>query len=160
MQTRGRQQSNLLLFILALEFCRVQGCWTGSGPECEKAAFVPGHNLAGEGFDVVRMRRTGAYVINVKAHLADNRTCTLCSNRFQQGKVQNPLSFSLPSLVLRLRRHTTISLSLRFRGSRHRCWIGVPSVTAVSSFPVRFTTLWTPCCAAPTPWLRTTGVWV
>uniref|UniRef100_A0A8C6SVI7 Perforin 1.5 n=1 Tax=Neogobius melanostomus TaxID=47308 RepID=A0A8C6SVI7_9GOBI len=70
-----------------------QGCYTGS--ECEKASFVPGHNLAGEGFDVVRLRRTGAYVINVKAHLSDNRTCTLCPNRFQQGQIQR-----LPAAVL------------------------------------------------------------
>ena len=80
------------LFILALpvmlEVCIVQSCQTGTRPECEKAPFVPGHNLAGEGFDVVRLRRTGAYVINVKAHLADNSTCTLCPNRFQQGQVK------------------------------------------------------------------------
>lgn len=80
--------------MLALELCGIQGCWTGSGSECEKAPFVPGHDLAGEGFDVVRMRRTGAYVINVKTHLADNHTCTLCTNRFQNGQVKNCKSFS------------------------------------------------------------------
>ncbi|KAF3851190.1 hypothetical protein F7725_012962 [Dissostichus mawsoni] len=73
----------------------IRGCRIGSGSECEKAPFVPGHNLAGEGFDVVRMRRTGAYVINVKAHLADNHTCTLCPNRFQDGQIQR-----LPAAVL------------------------------------------------------------
>lgn len=85
------QLSNLFLFMLALpivlEVRRVQACWIGSGPECEKAPFVPGHNLAGEGFDVVRMRRTGAYVIDVKAHLTDNNTCTLCPNRYSEGQV-------------------------------------------------------------------------
>ncbi|XP_060940730.1 perforin-1-like [Limanda limanda] len=85
------QLSNFLLLIMALsvmlEVCRVHGCWTGSGSKCE-ADFVPGHNLAGEGFDVVQMRRTRAYVINVKAHLAENRTCTLCRNRFQNRQVQ------------------------------------------------------------------------
>lgn len=92
MQAAGYQQSNFVLFTLTsmvmLEVCRVQGCRTGSWSECEKAPFVPGHNLAGEGFDVVRMRRTGAYVINVKGHTADNHTCTLCPNRFQQGQVK------------------------------------------------------------------------
>lgn len=77
----------LLALPVVLEVCGVQSCRTSSGSECEKAPFVPGHNLAGEGFDVVRMRRTGAYVINVKAHLADNHTCTLCPNRFQNGQV-------------------------------------------------------------------------
>ncbi|KAM3610888.1 uncharacterized protein V6R79_010199 [Siganus canaliculatus] len=99
MQAATPRWSPFSLFILTLlaglEVCTVQGCWTGSGSECEKAPFVPGHNLAGEGFDVVRMRRTGAYVINVKGHLTDNDTCTLCANRFQKGQVQR-----LPAAVL------------------------------------------------------------
>ncbi|XP_041642475.1 perforin 1.5 [Cheilinus undulatus] len=99
MQAEGNQQRNYVLFMLALlamlEVCRVQSCRFGSGSECEKAPFVPGHNLAGEGFDVVRMRRTGAYVINVKGALSDNQTCTLCPNRFQNGQIQK-----LPAAVL------------------------------------------------------------
>ncbi|KAM6930651.1 perforin 1.5 [Xenentodon cancila] len=85
----------ILTLQIVLEVQRVQSCWTGTGSECEKAPFVPGHNLAGEGFDVVRLRRTGAYIINVKAHLADNRTCTLCPNRFQKDQIQR-----LPAAVL------------------------------------------------------------
>lgn len=91
MQAGMYERRHFFLFILALsmlEVQRVQGCRTGTGAECEKAPFVPGHNLAGEGFDVVRLRRTGAYIINVKAHLADNHTCTLCPNRFQKGEVK------------------------------------------------------------------------
>ncbi|XP_062418144.1 perforin 1.5 isoform X1 [Pungitius pungitius] len=99
MQAGGHRRSNVVVFrltaLVILEVCRAQGCRVGSGAECEKAPFVPGHNLAGEGFDVVRMRRTGAYVINVKAHLADNHTCTLCPNRFQGGQMQR-----LPAAVL------------------------------------------------------------
>ncbi|XP_041855221.1 perforin 1.5 [Melanotaenia boesemani] len=95
----GHQWKNFVPFIVALavvlEVCKVHGCRTGTGSECEKAPFVPGHNLAGEGFDVVRLRRTGAYVINVKAHLADNHTCTLCPNRFQKEQTQK-----LPAAVL------------------------------------------------------------
>ncbi|XP_071763336.1 perforin 1.5 [Centroberyx gerrardi] len=95
----GFQRTNFFLFMLALpivlEVRGAQACRIGSGSECEKAPFVPGHNLAGEGFDVVRMRRTGAYVINVKAHLSDNHTCTLCPNRFHKGEIQR-----LPAAVL------------------------------------------------------------
>lgn len=201
------QRRNVLLLTLALlvmlEVCRVRGCRTGSGSECEKAPFVPGYNLAGEGFDVVRMRRTGAYVINVKAHLADNHTCTLCPNRFQDGQVKTiqlslllslfsmvsslslnsrhlipskplfpffaplamcfflPLYAKLPLFFLHLHptQHPAIFLLLRFRSSPLQCSTGVPSAAAVSSFLVPSTTLWTPCCAAPTPWLTTTGAW-
>lgn len=104
MQAAGHQRSCYVLFILALtvmlEVCRVHACRIGSESECEKAPFVPGHNLAGEGFDVVRMRRTGAYVINVKGHLADNHTCTLCPNRFQNGQVKTvKLFFSFYSAL-------------------------------------------------------------
>uniref|UniRef100_A0A3Q3AVU3 Perforin 1.5 n=1 Tax=Kryptolebias marmoratus TaxID=37003 RepID=A0A3Q3AVU3_KRYMA len=85
----------MMAFVVTLEGHRALGCRIGTGSECEKAPFVPGHNLAGEGFDVVRLRRTGAYVINVKAHLGDNHTCTLCPNRFQNGQIQR-----LPAAVL------------------------------------------------------------
>ncbi|KAM4617034.1 perforin 1.5 isoform 1-T2 [Polymixia lowei] len=99
MAAEGFRTAGFFLFILvlpiALEFRGARACRIGSGPECEKAPFVPGHNLAGEGFDVVRMRRTGAYVINVKAHLSNNHTCTLCSNRFHAGQIQR-----LPAAVL------------------------------------------------------------
>lgn len=63
-------------------------CRWGTETECEKAPFVPGYNLAGEGFDVVRLRRKGAYLINIKSHRFDNGTCTVCKNRFQGGQVQ------------------------------------------------------------------------
>ncbi|XP_053277442.1 perforin-1 isoform X2 [Pleuronectes platessa] len=93
------QRSNFILLIMALsvmlEDCRVHGCWTGSGSECEKANFVPGYNLAGQGFDVVKMKQTGTYAINVRAYLDDNHTCTLCPNRFQNGQIQK-----LPAAVL------------------------------------------------------------
>ncbi|XP_056143658.1 perforin 1.5 [Lampris incognitus] len=85
----------VLTLTIALELRGTGCCQIGSGSECDKAPLVPGHNLAGEGFDVVRMRRTGAYVINVKAQPTDNHTCTLCTNRFQKGQIQR-----LPAAVL------------------------------------------------------------
>lgn len=86
-----RRQTHAALvtaLLVSLAAAGAESCQIGSGSQCEKAPFVPGHNLAGEGFDVVRMRRTGAYVINVKDHLTDNNTCTLCPNRFQSGQVR------------------------------------------------------------------------
>ncbi|KAF5905299.1 macrophage-expressed 1 protein-like, partial [Clarias magur] len=84
----------LVCVSILLTLChQSSGCRSGTETECEKAPFVPGYNLAGEGFDVVKLQRKGAYLINVKSHLLDNRTCTVCKNHFQGGQMQKlPLS--------------------------------------------------------------------
>ncbi|XP_016116697.1 perforin-1-like [Sinocyclocheilus grahami] len=84
----------LCISLILTHWHKGSACHTGSQVECEKAPFVPGYNLAGEGFDVVRMHRKGAFLINVKSHM-DNGTCTVCKNRLQGGQIQK-----LPSAVL------------------------------------------------------------
>ncbi|XP_028670825.1 perforin-1-like [Erpetoichthys calabaricus] len=65
----------------------------GSEEECTKAEFVPGHNLAGEGIDVLKMENKKAYVINMEEFLHPNKTCILKKNNFLNGKEQKlPLS--------------------------------------------------------------------
>uniref|UniRef100_A0A671PDE5 Perforin-1-like n=1 Tax=Sinocyclocheilus anshuiensis TaxID=1608454 RepID=A0A671PDE5_9TELE len=53
--------------------------------ECEDAPFVPGYNLAGEGFDVVTMERKGSYVINTEKWDLGNGTCKLRKNNYMNG---------------------------------------------------------------------------
>ncbi|XP_043073298.1 perforin-1-like [Puntigrus tetrazona] len=67
----------------------------GSLKECEDAPFIPGHNLAGEGFDVVTMQRKGSYVINMEKWDVGKGTCKLQSNKYMGGIKQK-----LPAAVV------------------------------------------------------------
>ncbi|CAJ1053296.1 hypothetical protein PFLUV_G00012910 [Xyrichtys novacula] len=62
--------------------------FTGTPQECEKAHFVPGYNLGGEGFDIVTMERKGAYVIDTDSWKLGNGTCKLYRNSYMEGEIQ------------------------------------------------------------------------
>lgn len=63
-------------------------CRRGSQDECMDAPFVPGHDLAGEGFDIVKMQCKRAYVIDVQTYLRDDNTCQLCENDEMDNELQ------------------------------------------------------------------------
>ncbi|XP_067282333.1 perforin-1-like [Pseudorasbora parva] len=63
--------------------------------ECENAPFVPGHNLAGEGFDVVTMTRKGSYVIDTEKWDLGNGKCKLRKNSYMNKIIQK-----LPAAVV------------------------------------------------------------
>uniref|UniRef100_A0A3Q1FC07 Uncharacterized protein n=1 Tax=Acanthochromis polyacanthus TaxID=80966 RepID=A0A3Q1FC07_9TELE len=70
-----------------------QSCIEGTPRQCADAEFAPGTNLAGEGFDITKMERKGAFVLNMNQWNHKNNTCTLCSNPYLQAKNQKlPLS--------------------------------------------------------------------
>ncbi|XP_010872995.1 perforin-1.3 [Esox lucius] len=80
-----------LLLFLPVFHC----CHTGSFTDCQTAPFVPGHNLAGEGFDIVKMKTTGAFVVDVRTFMKGGHdgNCTLCTNTLMNKTVQKlPLS--------------------------------------------------------------------
>ncbi|XP_063333405.1 perforin-1-like [Pelmatolapia mariae] len=62
--------------------------FTGTPQECEKAPFVPGYNLGGEGFDIVTMERKGAYVIDSETWDTGNGTCKMYQNSYMNGEKQ------------------------------------------------------------------------
>ncbi|XP_050954487.1 perforin 1.9 [Labeo rohita] len=63
-------------------------CFLGKGAECQDADFVPGSDLAGEGFDITKMKRLGIFVIDMSKWELKNNTCNLCKNPFMQYKKQ------------------------------------------------------------------------
>uniref|UniRef100_A0A4W6F787 Perforin 1.3 n=1 Tax=Lates calcarifer TaxID=8187 RepID=A0A4W6F787_LATCA len=95
--------SPLLLLLLPL-LPPSLGCHTSSFTECQLLPFVPGHNLAGEGFDVVKMQTSGASVVDVKSFMVGGAqgNCTVCFNHllnqvqqvFSQTQVKETLTLT------------------------------------------------------------------
>ncbi|XP_040892273.1 perforin-1-like [Toxotes jaculatrix] len=79
----------------------------GTPQECERAPFVPGYNLGGEGFDIVTTQRKGAYVIDTETWKLGNGTCRLYTNSYlSQEKQKVPVAVvdwrSLPKCSLKV----------------------------------------------------------
>ncbi|KAB5530575.1 hypothetical protein PHYPO_G00130920 [Pangasianodon hypophthalmus] len=68
----------LLLVSVSVSSC----CRVAPVTDCTQPSFVPGHNLVGEGFDIVRMKTTGAFVVNVQSYITGgvHGNCTICRN--------------------------------------------------------------------------------
>jgi len=82
-----------LLLMLLLPRCSYQSCTEGTPKQCVDAEFAPGTDLAGEGFDITKMERKGAFVLNMKLWKHKDKTCTLCRNPFLESRKQKlPLS--------------------------------------------------------------------
>ncbi|XP_040927893.1 perforin-1-like [Betta splendens] len=87
-----------------------QSCTTGTPKQCLDAEFVPGTNLAGEGFDITKMERKGAFVINMNLWKHKDKTCTLCSNPYLENSKQK-----LPLSVVDWRSQQSCSMSITSR---------------------------------------------
>ncbi|XP_070292231.1 perforin-1 isoform X2 [Salvelinus sp. IW2-2015] len=66
----------------------LRGKIPGKPQECKQAEFVPGYNLAGEGFDIVKMQRKGSYVIDMENWEREGDTCELGVNFYLGGVKQ------------------------------------------------------------------------
>ncbi|KAM6957256.1 perforin-1-like [Aplochiton taeniatus] len=79
--------------LVSLPHDSYQSCITGTVNQCKEAEFAPGTNLAGEGFDITKMARKGAFVIDMNLWKHRDKTCTLCKNPFLENRMQRlPLS--------------------------------------------------------------------
>lgn len=78
----------LCVWLLSLLTLTSPACFRGKATECQDADFLPGSDLAGEGFDITKMERLGVYVIDMTKWQLENNTCRLCKNPFMQGKRQ------------------------------------------------------------------------
>ncbi|CAN9506014.1 unnamed protein product [Ophioblennius macclurei] len=65
-----------------------QSCTDGTPQQCLNAEFAPGTNLAGEGFDITKMERKGAFVLDMNLWRHKDKTCTLCSNPYVDNRRQ------------------------------------------------------------------------
>ncbi|KAK2833065.1 hypothetical protein Q5P01_016954 [Channa striata] len=90
-----------------------QSCIEGTPRQCLEADFAPGASLAGEGFDITKLERKGAFVIDMNQWKRKDKTCTLCSNPYLENKKQK-----LPLSVVDWRpKH---SCSMKIASSLHR----------------------------------------
>ncbi|XP_030645196.1 perforin-1-like [Chanos chanos] len=60
----------------------------GTPEQCKSIDFVPGYNLGGEGFDIVKMERKDYYVIDMEKWDRGNGTCAICQNIYAGGAKQ------------------------------------------------------------------------
>ncbi|XP_051572383.1 perforin 1.9 [Myxocyprinus asiaticus] len=93
--------------LLSFPLLTSPACFLGKEADCHDAEFAPGSDLAGEGFDITKMQRLGAFVIDMSKWELTNNTCNLCKNPFMQGKKQK-----LPMSVVDWRAAQKCSLSL------------------------------------------------
>ncbi|KAJ8287230.1 hypothetical protein GJAV_G00049160 [Gymnothorax javanicus] len=116
---------HLCLLALLGQLGGAPACRVGTREECEVAPFVPGHNLAGEGFDIVKLQRKTAFVIDLQTFLTANKTCTLCENKVNGDELQK-----LPVSVLDWRSFTHCKRELS--SSLHE------TVSSVARSPIKF----------------------
>ncbi|XP_062387167.1 perforin-1-like [Sardina pilchardus] len=85
----------LLLLLLFLPLSLSQGCQPSSSrTECDTLPLVPGHELVGQGFNMVTMKSSGASVVDTQSYMVggDHGNCTVCPSLFLGQRHKLPVA--------------------------------------------------------------------
>ncbi|XP_018428543.1 PREDICTED: perforin-1-like [Nanorana parkeri] len=96
---------NMWLILILVSFATSTSCQTyppltnacrpAKKPECDKVHAVPGHNLIGQGFDIVTMKQTKAHLVDIQRFSTKDNTCTVCHNPYMNKAWQKlPLAMA------------------------------------------------------------------
>ncbi|XP_040296208.1 perforin-1-like [Bufo bufo] len=91
------------------------GCRPGTAEECKDAKFVPGHTLLGEGIDIVTMKSTGSFLLDLQEV---GEKCAVCDNPHNKNVLQK-----LPKALVDWRPETS-------------CYRNIQSLTSTSTVSV------------------------
>ncbi|OCT59068.1 perforin-1 [Xenopus laevis] len=110
----------LLLILLNLFTCGsstspplTYDCRLAKGDECIKLTFIPGHSLLGMGFDIVTLKRTEAYVVDMHRFSGKNKKCMVCNNPHKNNARQK-----LPFAIADWRPYSSCSRKITSEVSR------------------------------------------
>ncbi|XP_075422647.1 uncharacterized protein LOC142463587 [Ascaphus truei] len=103
-------------------------CRPGTWSECKKVPFVPGHTLLGEGFDIVTMKKTRAFLLNLQRYAAPDKTCTVCNNPHKKGALQK-----LPLALVDWRPQSSCSRKITSEVSRSTLSLAKESASSVQN---------------------------
>ncbi|XP_040297134.1 perforin-1-like [Bufo bufo] len=81
------------------------GCRPGTVKECKDAKFVPGHTLLGEAIDIVTMKSTGSFLLDLQEV---GEKCAVCTNPHNNNELQK-----LPKALVDWRPETSCSKNVQ-----------------------------------------------
>ncbi|XP_075687066.1 perforin-1-like [Rhinoderma darwinii] len=101
------------------------GCRTGTLKECKDAKFVPGHTLLGEGIDIVTMKTTGSFLLDLQEV---GEKCTVCANPNNRNSLQK-----LPKALVDWRPESSCSRNIQSVVSRSKVSVANEATSSVQN---------------------------